>query len=393
MNSDLLNPPAPALTERDWQRRRAHLLREIERPSETRDRTSRRSFPRKLAVALALAAVIAAAAAVLPARFGDSQGGLIDRAIAAIGTGRTTHVVLVGVLAHHVDLRTGKRTPQHLRSEIWADPKLGMVEIDAVDGVSMPPLFAPPSQSADELDFLHQFVKSYRAELAAGDYHPVGRATIDGENVEWIARKPYALNDEAGVEHLYVQEVAISRKTFKPLYWRTRVDGVVDPTSLTELIVANSVPPRPALFAHREQQAPLFTDVQSAPATTLQAARAAMNPNPVVPAAKLAGLRRTAIGLPRLLEGPPNHLRQVPGVELFYGKPNFLGLPIDRGSFISITEFPNANAVVRSELPAFQPTGAVVFRNTATLRAHGLYIIVNASTPEKALAAARALAR
>jgi hypothetical protein len=391
MSADLFEPPTSSFEEHDLLIRRAHLLREIERPFET----PRRRPIRKTALIVALAGLIAVGAAVVPARIGHDRAGLIDRAIAAIGTGRTTHVVLVGPAARHVDLVTGKTTPQLERDEIWADPKLGIIEKATIGGKPLPPIFVPRSPYAGSGAFFERFVNGYRAELANGDFHPVGKATIGGHKVEWIADRPSPIDDDAGVQHLVVDEVAISEKTFKPLYLRTRVDGAVQRDSWTRVLTAETVAAPAKLFANRFKfsETPPYREAQSAPRTTLTAARAAMSPRPVVPPKRLAGLRRTWVGLPRIFVGPLKALRRATGVELFYGPTNFLGQPIDGGSFISITEFPHANAFVRALPQAYPTSGAMISGHTASLKTHGLYLIIRASSAKKAIAAAQALAR
>lgn len=99
-------------------------------------------------------------------------------------------------------------------------------------------------------------------------------------------------------------------------------------------------------------------------------------------------LRPSLVGVPHCLDNRPN------GVELYYGRTDDSGKPTYRGSFISITEFPRANAEVTFQGLAMFPTGAaIVSDRTATMKAHGLYVIIRAGRPDEAIAAARALGR
>jgi hypothetical protein len=99
---------------------------------------------------------------------------------------------------------------------------------------------------------------------------------------------------------------------------------------------------------------------------------------------------------------------QVRGVHLYYGgldtSTGRLGSPGDpayAGRFISITEFERPNAVTRQlGRLHFPPEGTAVLdagdvegagAHNATLRAHGAYAIISASTDADVLAAARAL--
>jgi hypothetical protein len=392
----------------DWDDvlRRAHLLREIERtldkPSQHASvdrRLSRgrhvmlRILGRKAILTVVLALLIAAVAALVPGRIDHSRTTLIDRAIAAIGNGRMSHIVLDRPGKQLVDFRTGRTTLVQTRSEVWADPKLGTLGLTTLDGKPLQSVFIPPSPNAAELDASQPFVKGYRSKLRSGDYHPVSSGRIGGQPVEWIAGKAVAMNDATGTMHFEVQEVAISRATYKPLYIRTRLDGVIQPDSKVRVITAETLPPRPSLFTHRHPFEDGFKITASAPATTLREARAAMNPDPIVPPSRLATLQRSWVGLPRYFAGLSGKLRQIGGIELFYGRTDFLGNPIYRGSFISITEFPHKNPAVTDQgTRLFPQDSAIVSDGTATMKARGLYIIINAGSTSQAITAARALA-
>lgn len=410
MSIDLVNPPAPTLNERELTLRRAHLLRELERtlddPTQdgrVRDRLSvgrtrrplLRALGRKTAVAVALAALIAALAAVVPGRIGHNQMTLIDRAIAAIGNGPTTHVVLdEGLGTRLVDFRTGKTTLVHTRIEVWFDRKLGTLQVSTLNGKPLQSIFVPPSRSVPPVDWWRPLVTGYRSQLKSGAYHLIGSGRIAGQPIDWIAGKPRTFVDATGGSpHEGVREVAISRATYKPLYMRTRVDGVIQPDSGVRVVTAETLPRRPSLFAHRLPFRGGFGITPTAPATTLREARAAMNPDPVVPPKRLAGLRRSWVGLPRYLRQFNSYRAQIGGVELFYGRIDYNGKPIYRGSFIAITEFPHPNpAVTFQGIGLFPQDAAFVADGTATMKTRGLYIIVKAGSSSQALAAARALA-
>ncbi|MGH3055158.1 MAG: hypothetical protein ACRDL7_09300, partial [Gaiellaceae bacterium] len=85
-----------------------------------------RSKRRRIAVRGGIVAVAAAAviAAVLAAPQGGPNG-VLGRALAAIGDGRIMHVVTESPSGSVlVDLKTGHRTVQVLREELWADRQL-----------------------------------------------------------------------------------------------------------------------------------------------------------------------------------------------------------------------------------------------------------------------------
>lgn len=408
MSTDLLNPPAPTMSETSSIARRAHLMREIELTATTpahevhrrrglalhRRHPPLRAMGRKAGLAVALAALIAALIAVLPGKIGHHQMTLIDRAIAAIGSGPTIHVVLDQELGtRRVDFQTGKTTLTQLRTEIWFDPKFGNVQITTLDGKPLQRVTAPPSVTAPSVEWWGPLVVGYRSLLKRGSYHVVGSGQIAGRPVDWIASKPKLITDlfSGRVQHEWVQEVAISTTTYKPLYMRTRVDGVIQPDSGIRIITAETLPRRPTVFSHPHAIEP-FGVTPTAPSTTLRDARTAMNPDPIVPAAHLDGLKRTWIGLPRYLRQGNSYLDQIGGVELFYGRIDHDGKPIYNGSFISITEFPQINpAVLYQGTRLFPNDAAIITNNSATMKTHGLYIIIQAGSPAQALTAARAL--
>jgi len=356
-----------------------------------------RTLGRKTAIAVVLAALIAALAAILPATIGRNQMTLIDRAIAAIGSGPTTHVVLdQGLGTRLVNLHTGKTTLVHTRIEYWSDPKLGTLRISTLNGKPLQSIFIPPSQNAPVRDWWRPLVTGYRSQLRSGAYHLIGTGRIAGQAIDWIASKPQAFRDgNSGALLEEVQEIAISRTTYKPLYWRMRVDGVIQPDSGVRVITADTLPREPSLFSDRHAFRGGASITPTAPRTTLAQARAAMNPDPIVPPARLAGLRRTWVGLPRYLAAPFNSYRdQIGGVELYYGHTDDAGVPTYSGSFISITEFPHRNpAITYQGIALFAQDAAIITNRTATMKSHGLYIIIEAGSSDQALTAARALAR
>ncbi len=414
MSIDLLDPPAPTMPERELRRRRAHLLREIEhaparRPHEAPSGGELSALfgrdvllggkGRKAVLAAVIAALIAVLAVVVPQRFGRSQMTLVDQAIAAIGSGPTIHVVLdEGPGVQLVDLRTGKTRLLQSGAEVWSDPKLGTVWVSTLDGKPTQRFVVPASQNAPVLPVFawwRTVVTGYRAQLRSGAYHLIGTGQIAGQPVDWIDSKPVT----TGASGKEVTEIAISRATYKPLYWRERINGTIKPGSGVRLITIETLPRQPALFAHPTLPfgPGLAGFAGSGVATTLRDARAAMNPDPVVPSTQIASLRRTWVGLPNYLAPPYNSYKdQISGVTLYYGHLDQYGDPTYQGSYISITEFPHRNAVVTfNGVSLFRQDAAIITNHLyhiATMKTHGLYVIIQAGSHAEALGAARALA-
>jgi hypothetical protein len=409
MSIDLRDPPTPTMPLPELSRRRAHLLGEIERApvrvAAVRRPSARRLMllrPRTLvgrtggrvALALVFVTLTAVVATVLPGQIGRTHMTLVDQAIAAIGSAPTIHVVLdFEGTASLVDLRTGKTTQLRSRTEVWSDPKFGTLSINTLDGRPTATVVALPSQRAAARAWWGLYVSGYRSQLRSGDYHVVGAGTIDGQSVDWIADAPISMSDGRRV----VTEIAISKLTYKPLFLRQRINGVIARDTGVRVLRAETLPRRPALFARRVTVAPGTTGFPGASTgipTTLRAARAAMRPDPIVPPARIAGLRRTWIGLPDYLAPPYTSYRdQVGGVALYYGRLDGTGHPSYQGSYITINEFPRADALKLWGPGLFREDAAIVTARhpTATLKTHGLYLVIQAGKQADALAAARAI--
>jgi len=378
----MTQPPAMPFPAHELERRRAHLLAEV-----------RRGRTRRLVPLAAAAAVLVALAVTLPGRIAPTRLTLVDQALAAFGRGSTIHVVIVRPnAARLVDLRTGATRVLASRAEFWTDPRLGSVYTLELGGVVTQRLSSSRVTWAAANEQWRPFVAGYRRQLARGAYRVVSSGTIDGTPVTWIAAKP----DGNGI----VQEIAVSTTTYKPLYLRSLRAGHVIAGSRARVALAETTAPQPLLFARAGNTMGVggWTSTQNGQTgipTTIAAARAAMDPDPIVTAGRLAGLRRTWIGLPDYLLPPASSYRdQVNGLSLYYGKLDGYGYPAYAGSFVSINEFTSARAAKVLLGPGYFREGkAVIDGAMATVRTHGLYVIVNASSAATAIAAMRALGR
>ncbi len=89
--------------------------------------------PVRLGFAAAFVALIAATVAFWPA--GGSSPTVIDRALAATGTGSVLHIVYESDLQHAlVDLETGERTEIRAEHEVWFEPTKVLRETETFDG-------------------------------------------------------------------------------------------------------------------------------------------------------------------------------------------------------------------------------------------------------------------
>ena len=351
----------------------------------------------------ALVACVAAGAItlVLAWPFAGSSS-VLSQALAAIGSGRVTHAVFETSLGSSlVNLETGRQTPVHEQTNIWSDPQRGLVVATTLQGSLLYRFKLSPHAAHVRypVDFTVGVISGYRAALRSGAYHVVGTGTLDGKPVYWIATKPdYEPSglDGSGPIESYVQQVAISRATYKPLYFRSLVNGHVQPGESTRVVSIGTGPGNPSLFSSVRTYFIGYGYTPSSPPTTITQAAKAMHRQPLIPPATINGLTRSWIGQPRYSTG--NTLQsqsQFPaGIEFFYGKLNDTGTPSYSGAnFISITEYPRPNAVTRALGTVRFPSNsqALLQHDRATLKTRGYYVIVDAGNPAAAIAAARTL--
>jgi hypothetical protein len=220
--ADLLEELTPTYDDRrgDWERV----------ATSARGRRAHRSAPWWLMrLGFAAAAIAVAATLVLAWPSHGNQGGLLDRALAAIGEGPVLHVVLRGEWGGTlVDLKSGKRSAVHGENEIWYDTMRGRVHLVSRLGgaVQHEELYEPKQPPAD----LAALGREYKHALESGTARISGEATIDGVPVVWVTIHSEMLPDVAdGKDHEWAQQVAVSRRTFKPIALRETRDGEPGP--------------------------------------------------------------------------------------------------------------------------------------------------------------------
>jgi hypothetical protein len=344
--------------------------------------------------ALALAAVAVAATVALWPGSGP-QGGVLGRALAATGDGPVVHVVLEGEWGGTLlDLRTGAKRELRGRKEFWYDPRRNLVrEVLSLGGqISDDSTYRPARTPADIVGPAAE----YRAALENGTARVAGRAEIDGIPVYWIVVHSEQLPDVGdGQEHLWTQQVAISASTYEAIATRETKDGEIGPDTGQRVLRLENVPLADAHFSNLSPQRLERPQIVSGgwTATDLDAAARLLG-KPVV------GLGQSFRGLPlagvgtsiyevRPAHGPTDH---VDGIQLHYGKlddarrPDYSATP-----FVSIREVARMNDAFRFGGYLPPPGQAFLLPDSVFLRVGELYVFVNASSDELALAAARVL--
>ena len=180
---------------------------------------------------LAVVGVAAAAllALVLAAPWEREEGGsVLERALAAVGDGRVVQMITRdewgGTL---VDLRTGKRTRMHGHREVWYDRARGMHEIVRFGGVVQYESLYSKDELAPYLEkSFAALAGGYRDALAAGRARVLEAGEVDGIPVYWIRVHAEMLPDVADNRvHEWAHDVALSRETYEPVYFRETRDG------------------------------------------------------------------------------------------------------------------------------------------------------------------------
>jgi hypothetical protein len=385
--------------------------------------------PRPRLRAIAALGVCAAAAALLVLLWPvSSSTSVLESALAAIGSGTVTHVIVEDDIGSVVlDVKSGMEAPASGRLSIWYAPKHGLLVRSSFLGVDEGGFFVPVQTA-----FLNrgqpgiaQIVVSYRSSLRAHRFHVVGSGTYRGMPVYWI--KGTAVLVGRAPTHTLVEQVGISKATYKPLLYEEFVDGKV--TSVQRVLSIETSDSGPsALYGTRAMpfgsfgsNVGFFNGVLQYQPLKLTQARA-MRPAPVIPR-RIGGLRLSFVGRSPYTSGP-GFLDAIPGVLVYYGRVNS-GLPNDAqpgytGRWVQIVEFPHYNAVVSSFrghfradgravidgltggvlpefaragiAPQFGAPGSVLTAHSATLMSHHRYFLIDAATKSDAVTAARTIA-
>jgi len=186
-----------------------------------------RRWPLRAAVAFAVSGAVAVAVLAWP--FQGQQGGVLERALAAIGDGPVLHVVLRDEVGGTlVDLRSGERQPVHGENEVWYDIDRGLVHsISRFGDVVQHEEVYEPKEPPTELRAL---AREYRQALESGTARVAGEGVVEGEAVTWITIRSELLPDVAdGRDHEWAQQVAVSGRTFRPVALRETRDGLPGP--------------------------------------------------------------------------------------------------------------------------------------------------------------------
>lgn len=428
---DELVPPFTA-DGADWasivrQAERAHTQAVASSPA-TPIKGTRRARLAAVPVAAAIAAVVLLVL-LWPA---SSSPTVLDNALAAFGMNPVTHVVLqANIGSYSLDLRTGKRTTVSGREDIWYDARRGFLDKQTFNGVPSGTLFVPEKLTqpqatlpAPASQFITssraQFVTSYRAQLRAHAFRVTGTGQIAGIPVYWLSSPPTYIGRDPNRKK--VEQVAISRATYKPVYFRTLYNNKVLSGSGQRILAVETTMSAPTTLngSHPVSPSEWGWDI-GFPTITLKQARASA-PNAIIPTA-IDALRLSWTGTTPFTYGTkqlrPGYFvalgNPIDALWLYYGKPYNTGLPNGEqpgftAPYIEVFEFPHSNQITRTYAARFPEDGTVIIdgltaigpgranfpltgAHTATLKTRGSYILVQASSDQLAVAAANAMSK
>jgi hypothetical protein len=293
------------------------LLAIADAVASTHRRRRRRTLP-----ALGTAAVAAALIAfALVSPWQRGSGGIVERALAAIGDEQVIHVVTRSTRSQPlvIDLATGVEQPTVLETEVWFDGERGLEQtatrtngrltdetlrtpqggwtssgrIYTCAWIAAHPVQATrlriscepsgengttPRKIPEERPTLEPalagFVTSYRNALERGEAMRLGAGEIGGRPVDWIEFRTPQPSDPitgAAVEPR-AEQVAVDRESGKPVLLRTVVGGKVAPESERTIAIAETLARDAVTFSRPaplgSEHPPAITQVvSSAPAT------------------------------------------------------------------------------------------------------------------------------
>jgi hypothetical protein len=348
----------------------------------------RKLYPITLPVAAAVAAGVALALLFWP----STNGGIVERALAAVGDGPVVHAVLEsspsGFGAERIDLATGNPVPLRQTAEMWFDAARNELRSrqrlngDLFDDVfeapgSVTTLAGSQHPGSTQVDpLLLGFARGFRPALENGSAHVVGSATVDGRSASWLelTRPDLPVN---------TQRVVVDNTTGKPLAVQAFLNG--KPLgAVVHVKTLKYVPRDDRVFEPIKATQPEVVPT-SGETTTLSGARAILHARPLWLGEASNGYTFAGVTNQQLELRWSDAVRRssaIAAVRIAYRN--------STGETIEITE--SREPVTLQWRGIVPPPGtADVFRNLALLARKGLYVRITASEPSMALTAARAL--
>jgi hypothetical protein len=184
---------------------------------------------------------------------------VIDRAVAAMGSGPILHIVWESPTGNSfINLRTGARTASFEREELWTDRQAHRVHLLLSDGGRViGDELLPQDASRRKNGALPDPGSSYAAEwlsypaaLKTGVF--VGRGKVQGHRVDWLRFKSSQLRSGERV----TREIAVGADSYSPVLFRASFSGNHSHTHFDQrILVAKAMPYSSADF---EREGPVL---------------------------------------------------------------------------------------------------------------------------------------
>lgn len=318
-----------------------------------------------------------------------SENGVVDQALAAVGSGRVVHVLVrVNPKGTAIDLASGRRARLYADIEQWYEPGVGLRQRVLRSNGSLEPGSLPfmPRVSAQYAQALRGFTTGYRKALQEGDAYVTGDATLFARRVYWIRFRTGSAR--AGVE------VAVDASTYRPLYVRETRDGRVTRGSGSRILaidtstaIPTSLPPEP-----EPNQPPTMFGIERTGRLTPAKAASSLGGSALWLGREHAGLPLAWVGGLEYAQGRVKHWSQIKqrwrGLELVYGDIDNFGFPVRTRPYIRIEE----QTQLGGSPGGFVPEGKLVsYGRWGLARKGGLYVYIDAPNEELLLGAAKAL--
>jgi hypothetical protein len=364
---------------------------------------------------LALAAAVLGAIAFWPSN--SPHGGILQRALAAVGDGPIIHIVYRDQAAETlVDLATGQRTSLADQHEVWYDPSEGLREVTSFNGTVQDTFV----DAADKIPSQDQqtdagILNGYRQALQDGTATLSPEQTFDGQQVYWVQFQGQMYPNVAdGKEHDFSHEVAIDASSYQPIYVRETLDGQPGPDTGESILSVDTMPagsidftptPRPQPGTHAMRMgAGSATDLTSQ--ITSSAPAQALGATPLWLGQSYDNLPLAYAQSQPMFWGPPGETpTKTTGLEVCYGSidPNPIPAGInptscnETGPHVLLQEATQLTPRFGGSLfgsAVTIPSGSVLIGWNPTdgyLVDNGVYIHISAQSEDAVLAVAKAL--
>jgi hypothetical protein len=282
--------------------------------------SARRVVPRMTLVA-GVAAAIVLVVLLWP---GGERPGILDRALAAIGHGRVFHLVTqtnTGTVFY--DLRTGRRAVETFKFELWSDESSKQTHVIVREGgqlvgdILLPDDATRSGGTIGKVDPAFAALWSgYRNALESGQAKLERKGAIYGHRVFWLG----FASVRPGIPGT---EVAIDRKTYKPVVFRSHTSALR--YSDSRVLVAETTAFRASDFKRRGASLLAGRGSSGGASESDTDVRSRLRAPWLTAGSRLVGLPLTTVhAVTAFTDGPPR--RNLSGFRLVYGPTDRFGL-------------------------------------------------------------------